>query len=255
MFRLESTSLIGSDLLGLVNVSRSIKTDKTIRILPSPYEVGEGELSRDELYGEIVTRRFICEDPFLCSGSREYTGREPMNRIHWGSTARQGKLMVFNNEFSTANRVLILLNLQKSAGGDPRPPVIADTETMIKAAAFMLNMYSQHGISVSFGTNGSGKILAEGGTTEEDYLKILRCLSEIENTCDMDFGDFCNCIDYGEITDIAIITPYIDERITEFAAAEKQKGRNIIFYCNQDAVCCHQLIKVGRIHKYQFLKD
>ncbi len=255
LFTLESTSLIGSDLLGLVSVSRSIKTDKKIRILPSPYEVGEGELSREELYGEIVTRRFICEDPFLCSGSREYTGREPMNRIHWGSTARQGKLMVFNNEFSTANRVLILLNLQKSPEGDPRPPIISDTETMIKAAAFMLNMYAERGISASFGTNGSGKILFEGGTSEEDYLKILRCLAELENTCDMDFGEYCSRIDFGEITDIAVITPYIDEEMANRFDMERRKGRNIIFYCNQEAECGYQLIKIGRIHKYQFLRE
>lgn len=255
LFTLESTSLIGSDLLGLTSVSRSIKTDKKIRILPSPYEVGEGELSRQELYGEIVTRRFICEDPFLCSGSKEYTGREPMNRIHWGSTARQGKLMVFNNEFSTANRALILLNLQKTSEGDPRPPIISDTETMIKAAAFLLNMYAERGISASFGTNGSGKILLQGGSAEEDYLKILRCLAELENTCDMDFAEFCERISFEEITDIVIITPYIDERMFEFADKEKLKGRNIIFYCNQEANFGYQLIRVGRIHKYQFLKD
>ncbi len=255
VFTLESTSLIGSDLLGLASVSRSVKTNKTIRILPSPYEVGEGELSREELYGEIVTKRFICEDPFLTSGSREYTGREPMNRVHWGSTARQGKLMVFNNEFSTANRALILINLQKSAEGDPRPPVIADTETMIKAAAFLLNMYAEKGIAASFGTNGSGKMLVDGGRSEEDYLKILRCLSGLENTCDMEFSDFLGRIDFGDITDVVIITPYIDERIIALMDYEKRKGRNIVFYCNDEINCGHQLIRVGRIHKYLFLKD
>ncbi|MBQ8614360.1 MAG: DUF58 domain-containing protein [Ruminiclostridium sp.] len=255
VFTLESTSLIGSDLLGLASVSRSVRTGKTIRILPSPYEVGEGELSHEELYGEIMTRRFICEDPFLTSGSREYTGREPMNRIHWSSTARQGKLMVFNNEFTTTNRVLILLNLQKSAEGDPRPPITADTETMIKAAAFLLNMYSERGISVSFGTNGSGKILLEGGSAEEDYLKILRCMAELENTCDMDFGEFMGRIDFEEITDIVIITPYIDERIIAHADMQKRMGRGVLFYCNDEESCDYQLIKVGRIHKYLFLKD
>ncbi len=255
VFTLESTSLIGSDLLGLASVSRSVKTNKTIRILPSPYEVGEGELSREELYGEIVTKRFICEDPFLTSGSREYTGREPMNRVHWGSTARQGKLMVFNNEFSTFNRALILINLQKSAEGDPRPPVIADTETMIKAAAFLLNMYAEKGIAASFGTNGSGKMLVEGGRDEEDYIKILRCLSGLENTCDMEFTDFLERIDYGDVTDVVIITPYIDERIITLMDYEKHKGRNIVFYCNDEISCGHQLIRVGRIHKYLFLKD
>ncbi len=255
VFSLESTSLIGSDLLGLANVSRSVKTNKTIRILPAPYEVGEGELSREELYGEIVTRRFICEDPFLSSGSREYTGREPMNRVHWGSTARQGKLMVFNNDFSTANRAVILMNMQKASGGDPRPNMIADTETMIKAAAFLLDMYSERKIPVGFGTNGSGSMLIEGSTSEEDYIRILRCLAGIENTCEPDFADFFGRIDFEEITDIIIITSYIDERILALAEEEKRRGRNIIFYCNEEIYCDYQLIRIGRIHKYLFLKD
>ncbi len=255
LFMLESTSLIAGDLLGLASVSRSVKTGKQIRILPSPYEVGEGELSKVELYGEIITRRFICEDPFLTSGSREYTGREPMNRVHWGSTARQGRLMVFNNDFSTTNRAVVLMNMQKAPEGDPRPTMIADTETMIKAAAFLMDMYSERRISVSFGTNGSGGMLIEGGTAEEDYIKILRATAEIENTCDIHFSDFVDRIDFDEITDIIIITAYIDERMLIFADNEKRMGRNVIFYCNQDISCDYGLIRLGRIHKYLFLKD
>lgn len=254
-FTLESTSIIGSDLLGLANASKSVKTNRSIRILPSPYEVGEGELSSEELSGEILTRRFICDDPFLKSGSREYTGREPMNRVHWSSTAKQGRLMVFNNDFTTHNRTLILINLQKTGTGDPRPPVIADTETMIKAAAFLINMYSAHNISLSFGTNGSGVILENGGASQEDYLGILRTLAGLENTCEKDFCDFCNCIDFEEITDIAVITPYIDGRIIDFARNQKRLGRNVFFYCNDEADCGHQVIHLGRIHKYVFLKD
>ncbi len=254
-FTLESTSLIGGDLLGLASVSRSVKTGQSIRILPSPYEVGEGELSSEELAGEILTRRFICDDPFLKSGSREYTGREPMNRVHWSSTAKQGRLMVFNNDFTTENRVLIMMNMQKTGNGDPRPPVIADTETMIKAAAFLIDMYATRKISVSFATNGSGKILENGGASEEDYLGILRTLSEIENECDTHFTDFCGCIDFEEITDIAVITPYIDERMLDFARAQKRLGRNVFFYCNDEADCGHEVIHLGRIHRYTFLKD
>lgn len=254
-FTLESTSLIGGDLLGLASVSRSVKTGQSIRILPSPYEVGEGELSSQELSGEILTRRFICDDPFLKSGSREYTGREPMNRVHWSSTARQGQLMVFNNDFTTENRVLILLNMQKTGIGDSRPPMIADTETMIKAAAFLIDMYAGQKASVSFATNGSGKILENGGAAEEDYLGILRALAGLENTCETDFCDFCGCIDFEEITDIAVITPYIDERIVDFARGQKTLGRNVFFYCNDEKECGHEVIHLGRIHKYMFLKD
>ena len=95
-FKLESVSIVATDVLGLVAVSRALQINENIRILPAPYELQQGDLSQEELFGEITARRFICDDPFLISGSREYTGREPMNRIHWNSTARSAQLMVFN---------------------------------------------------------------------------------------------------------------------------------------------------------------
>ena len=116
-FLLESASMVGSDLLGMVSVSRALEINETIRILPTPYELKEGDLSQEELYGELKARRFICDDPFLISGAREYTGREPLNRMHWSSTARCGELMVFNNDFATTNRAAVIMNMQKTPIG------------------------------------------------------------------------------------------------------------------------------------------
>ena len=126
---------------------------------------------------------------------------------------------------------------------------------MIKAAAFLIDMYAAQKIAVSFATNGSGKILENGGAAEEDYLGILRTLSGIENECDTYFTDFCGCIDFDEITDIAVVTPYIDERMIDFARAQKRLGRNVFFYCNDETDYGHQVIHLGRIHRYTFLKD
>lgn len=254
-FRLENTSLIGSDLLGLVSVSRSIRVDSAIRILPAPYEVGEGELSARELSGELLVRRFFCDDPFLRSGAREYTGREPMNRISWNATARQGKLMVFRNDFTTENRVLLLLNLQRSPIGEPRPPMISDTETMIKAAAFLLSVFSERKCAVSLAVNGSGGICAEGGTTSEDTRKLLRALAGLENTCDTDFADFFQGIPTETFTDLAILTPYLDERLLLRAREEKRLGRNVFFYCNEDVPEEFGVIPLGRLHRYLLIDD
>ncbi len=253
VFRLESTSLIGSDLLGLVSVSRSIRTDAEIRILPAPYEVGEGELSARELNGEITARRFFCDDPFLRSGAREYTGREPMNRICWNSTARQGKLMVYRNDFTTSNRVLILINLQRSPFGDPRPPAAADTETMIKAAAFLLELLAGRGCSADLAANCAPELYAAGGAEREDYQKLLRCLSGLENLCETDFRDFFSRLDLSRFTDAVILTPYLDERLLLLAREEKRRGLRVLFYCCGNVSEGLDVIPMGRLHKYVFV--
>ncbi|MCM1335105.1 MAG: DUF58 domain-containing protein [Bacteroides sp.] len=254
-FRLENTSLIGSDLLGLVSVSRNIRVDSGIRILPAPYEVGVGELSARELTGELIVRRFICDDPFLRAGAREYTGREPMNRIDWSATARSARLMAFQNDFTTENRVLLLLNLQRSPIGEPRPPMISDTETMIKAAAFLLSIFAERSDPVDLATNGAGRLYLTGGAESEDYLNLLRALAELENTCETDFADFFNTLSTAAYTDLVILTPYLDERLVALAREEKRLGRNVLFYCNGEGAEEYGAIPLGRLHRYLFIDD
>lgn len=254
LFRLENASLVGTDILGLVSVSKTVTIDETVRILPSPYELSEGDLSDKELYGELVTRRFICEDIFLISGAREYTGREPMNRIHWSSTARNGELMAFNNDYSTSNNMLIALNMQKNPEGDPRPLITGDLETYIKAAAFILEMTEKHKISADFTTNGHKKrgVYLSGGS---ERAGILRLLSELENECETDFFAHLENLDFRSKTDIFIITSYIDERMISFAKTQKRYGRNVVFYCNDSVTDEFPIVRLGRVNRYYFMNS
>ena len=254
-FRLESVSIVGSDLLGLVSVSRALKINESIRILPSPYELRESGLSQEELFGDLTARRFICDDPFLISGAREYTGREPMNRIHWNSTARTTRLMVFNNDYTTRNRAAVILNMQKTPLGDPRPLITGDTETYIKAAAFIFDMLAANGAECAFYTNGSGGVHEQGGSDKEDYMTLLRVLSDIENTCSIDFRDFIGQMEASGIyfpdrTDIFILTAYIDDFTADLAAVMRRRGKNVVFYCNDDTVNDPRLMRIGRVNRF-----
>ena len=256
-FKLESVSIVGSDLLGLVSVSRALAITESIRILPAPYEIRESGMSQEELLGELTARRFICDDPFLISGSREYTGREPMNRIHWNSTARSAQLMVFNNDYTTQNRAAVVMNMQKSPIGDPRPLTNGDIETYIKAAAFIFDVLAANGAECGFYTNGSGGVHEKGGSGKEDYMRLLRVLSDIENTCSIDFRDFMEQTEIADIyfrdrTDIIILTAYIDDFTADFAAVMRRRGKNVVFYCNDDTVNETHLLRLGRVGRFYY---
>ena len=90
MFTVEDISLTVSDLFGLVRSARVIKLNQQVRVLPVPADIEAGGMSSDVFIGDIPVRRFVLPDPFVISGAREYTGREPMNRIHWAQSARTG---------------------------------------------------------------------------------------------------------------------------------------------------------------------
>ena len=98
VFSFDDTVVTATDMLGLVRVSRGFKVGISITVLPVGTDGENAVLSFNEPVGEILVRRFINEDPFMIAGSREYTGREPLNRIIWKYTAVTGKLMAKKNE-------------------------------------------------------------------------------------------------------------------------------------------------------------
>ena len=80
--------------------------------MPRPIDIDAYIDRMDESQGERIVRRFILEDPFVTAGVREYTLRDSMNKVHWGITARQGQLMVRNNEATSKQSLTIILNNQ-----------------------------------------------------------------------------------------------------------------------------------------------
>ena len=64
------------------------------------------------LLGEIFVRRFICDDPSLVIGYREYSGREPLKDISWVQTAKLNSLMVKNHDFTTDCDVIVLVDIE-----------------------------------------------------------------------------------------------------------------------------------------------
>lgn len=62
--------------------------------------------------GDVSVRRFLMEDPSLVLGYREYTGSEAMKRISWTQTARTGKLMVKNHDFTVDTDVAVLVDME-----------------------------------------------------------------------------------------------------------------------------------------------
>ncbi|MGN1119460.1 MAG: DUF58 domain-containing protein, partial [Oscillospiraceae bacterium] len=114
VFPFEDATVTVSDLFGLVRQAAVFKLCQSVRVLPVPSDMESGSLSAEAFIGDAQVQRFVLPDPFVISGAKEYTGREPMNRIHWAQTARTGALMVYNSEFTTERRVLVVMNLQRS---------------------------------------------------------------------------------------------------------------------------------------------
>lgn len=227
VFNIEDVSVTVSDLFGLVKSARVIKLDQKIRVLPVPADMEIEGMSSDVFIGDIPVRRFVLPDPFVISGAREYTGREPMNRIHWAQSAKNGSLMVYNNEFTTERRVLMILNLQRSYHGLRQAMSVPTLEALIKGAAFMLDYcYKTHTIC-ALTANPEKALAGEPGEGYEHTISRLRELAELKNGCGEHIDDFMSEINYTDWTDVVFISSFLDERCAELLRSLSQNGRSV----------------------------
>ncbi len=212
VFTIEDVTLAVSDLFGLVKPSMMIKLSEQITVLPSPCDMELPAFSAETFIGNNTVRRFILPDPFLICGAKEYTGRESMNRIHWTQSARTGSLMVYNNEFSTERKVIVILNLQRTASDETQRLPIALMEAQIKAAACVLDHCYRSHIAVAFAANTIDDFFAPADEGYEHMINILRALARLKNRCGRHIDDYFAALDLSEYTDVLLISNILTEK-------------------------------------------
>lgn len=212
---IENATITVSDLFGLSKRARMFTVTDSVRVLPAPADMEAGELSGDMFIGNIGVRRFVLPDPFVISGAREYTGREPMNRLHWAQTARNGRPMVFDNEYTTERRVMIVMNMQRS---ETYIQPLSDfaLELQIKAAAFVLEYCENAGSTeCALAANTSEPLSIPASSGYEHTIGALRSLAELEAACGEYADVFLENLELNDFTDIILITPFVSERLGE----------------------------------------
>ena len=224
MFTIDDVSVTVSDLFGLVRSARVIKLGQQLRILPTPADLEPGEMSGDAFIGDIPVRRFVLPDPFVISGAREYTGREPMNRIHWAQSARCGSLMVYCNEFTTERRVLILLNIQRSFHGERQQMSLPMLEAMIKGAAYMLEYCAETHTECALTVNSAQPVVPVPGEGYVHKMDCLRTLAELPGDCGEHIDDFISGLNLRDYTDVVFISSFLDEKCGDLLRSLSENG-------------------------------
>lgn len=225
VFAVNDVSVSASDLFGLCRPTMLIKTEQRVRVLPIPAEIECGELSREAFIGDIAVRRFVLPDPFMISGAREYTGREPMSRIHWAQTARTGRPMVYSSEFTTERAMLVVMNMQRSFTDERRRLSVTDIEAQIKAAAFMLDVCRAARTPCALCANTVQPLATPCAEGYAHTIELLRILAELKNGCGRHIDDYIETLDISGYTDVVLITAFVSERTADFLRAASQAGK------------------------------
>lgn len=229
-FGVEKIVLVSTDLFGNLSLSRPVQVDAHVLVLPRPADYLPGLLSLRYLQGERAAPRHLLPDPFFRIGASEYDERDPSGRIHWGATAKTGKLMVYENEFTSRQNLGILLNMQTRAfenGGVIEREKLEDAIRLC-AAAFQFTRESQ--LPTRFFCNGNGTgdnepvITAEswGADYTDSLMRTLACLKDRSTDGLPAFLDRLS----GKlmVSDLIIITVYADESLCPFIAEQARLG-------------------------------
>jgi uncharacterized protein (DUF58 family) len=212
VFPLGPTIIATGDLFGLFPVELAMPEKDSLLVYPMMVDVRGFPNPPGLLPGGEALRRRTHQITPNASGVREYVTGDPLNRIHWLSTARRGRLIVKDFELDPLADVWVFLDAAKNVQAElPQPeqdayakdfwshggkiPLPPSTEEYgISIAASLVRDYLRRGRAVGLACAGQhvelispdrggrqlGKILEALALTHADGNQPLRALIETQ---------------------------------------------------------------------------
>jgi uncharacterized protein (DUF58 family) len=234
IFRTENVSLVSGDLLNFHTVSIAVSVNAELTVYPETIDLDSYFIPISLQQSDTVVSRHIIDDPFIVSGARDYTPGDPLNRIHWPASAKSGKLMVRKNEYTSQQKLSILLNMQSKLYeyADTIDKTMA--ELGIKVAATLLDDALREGRPVRFITNGCTSAdarapIVTGEAAGRDHItSVFRILAGLLMKNVKDFEAVLDDVS-GELTntEVVIITAYLSGEICRQADRLAAEGARV----------------------------
>ena len=195
VFPLGPTALGSGDLFGLFPVSRTFPNQDSLLVYPILYDVRTFPNPPGLLPGGEALRRRTPQITPNAAGVREYAHGDPLNRIHWLSTARRNRLMVKDFELDPLADVWIFLDAARGVHAT-QPPLTTEydpqdiwkprskfnlpqstEEYAVSAAASLARFYLQRGRAVGLAFSGQMLNVLPSDRGGRQLGKILEALA------------------------------------------------------------------------------
>ena len=163
------------DPLGIFRLRRRFGQGEQVIVYPATVPLPRLNLFGSHLLGEEALRRQSHQRSPLASSVRDYMHGDAMNRIHWPSTARMGKVMVkqFDQGLSTSLWVLLDMEEGVQVGEDGD----SSDELGVTIAASIAQRYLALDIPVGLSAHGDEHHLALPSTSPNHLQRILESLA------------------------------------------------------------------------------
>lgn len=216
VYTIRGIDLISNNLFITSKFVKTLEDSATMVVYPRLVDSEEFRIPFQKMMGDIITRRFMVEDPFMFKGIREYQPYDSFKSINFKASARAGEWLVNVNDYTVSQKITILLNMDRAN----QYYDLRLYENSIRLAASMANAYEQEGIPVALRSNGrdvlsGGEISVEDGCGAGHIHTLFESLARMEISLDVE--DFSPAIeeaaeDPSQDSMYIIISPFFGQR-------------------------------------------
>lgn len=200
-FRLGPTLLRTGDPFGLFTYTKEFPETNILLVLPMMVDIERFPAPAGFLPGGRALRQRTPEVTPYAASVREYAPGDPLNRIHWKTTARRDQFMVKEFEQDPLADIWVFVDAHEdvNVGSDEETLELKDRdpfwiwtkktkvslpaetfEYAVSAAASIANYFIRHGRAVGLASAGRGLAVLQAERSERQLNKILETLAFIK---------------------------------------------------------------------------
>lgn len=205
------TTLAGADPLGLFKTQRDYRGTQRILVYPKTVELPAFSVPTANLLGGQRRRTGFQQTTPQASEVREYAPGDPLNRIHWPTTARAGRLMVKEFDTDPTADVWIYLDLERGVHvgeGDE-----STEEYGVTIAASLAKHFLQQNRNVGLVASCGLPVILPADRGDRQYLKMLEALAVVHADGTMPLANLLAAEGFrsGGHSTALVITPSLDD--------------------------------------------
>ncbi|WP_234125070.1 DUF58 domain-containing protein [Clostridium hydrogenum] len=153
-YTINNATLTVGDIFVIYKYLLHMDYSKDLFVYPKLLNGREFNLKFSNIIGELETKKYLLDDPFMLKGIRDYTPYDSLKTVNWLASARTGDLKVNEFNSSSSREVILLLDTQKYTSWDSEDKI----EESIRIVASMSAKCIENNVPISIFSNAINEL-------------------------------------------------------------------------------------------------
>ncbi|MHB1484324.1 MAG: DUF58 domain-containing protein [Saccharofermentanales bacterium] len=235
------------DLLGIFRFTKKASKSLEVTVFPRFLTLEELNASQSAGFSKATSKKAIYTDPLSIDDIRKYAQGDSYRSIHWKLSAKKNELLVKQNEKTSDNHALIIVDLYHADNDRDSMLVLRDQILEYTVSLLYYCLMNQFNITfIYFGTEGKVEINAKD---IKDFALIYNNILKIDLTGDIKLPDIIlRLIDEIPMKhNLIAISSNIDEQLESALGRAHDKGYNVYLYDSSIPIVSSYLLKTEEI--------